>query len=223
VAAKREPRQVLTDEIYEQIKSLLMDQVIKPGERVSIDGLARTLEVSQTPIREALARLESDELVVRKPLIGYSATPILTLGQLLELYEFRFAIEPKAIELATQKLTLDNEQLLRTELTRIKKISMGSTYTAYRGLVQHDTIFHQMILRQSGNTFLEGAFIKTHCHLHLFRLSPTNQKNQTLAIREHGEVVRAMATRDPKKARSAMVKHLENSRDRMLAIVFKDN
>jgi DNA-binding GntR family transcriptional regulator len=223
VAKAPKLRQVLTDETYEKVKSLLMDQVIKPGEHVSIDGLARTLKVSQTPIREALARLESDGLVVRKPLIGYSATPILTLGQLIELYEFRFVIESEAIEMATKRLTLENEKVLRMELGRIRKISMGITYSAYRDLVQHDTIFHQLILRQSGNTFLENAFIKSHCHLHLFRLNPTNQRNQTQALREHGEIGRAMSTRDPKKARSAMVKHLENSRDRMLATVFSYN
>jgi DNA-binding GntR family transcriptional regulator len=220
---KSKPRQVLTDDTYEQIKSLLMDHAIKPGERVSIDGLARTLKVSQTPIREALARLESDELVIRKPLTGYSATPVLTLGQLVELYEFRFLVEPKAIELATQKLTADQEEALREELAQVKAISTGSTYSAYKEVIAHDTRFHQLIVRLSGNTFLENAYLKTHCHLHLFRLNPTTQKIQSQALREHGEIVRAISSRNPQKAREAMVEHLENSRARMLAILLKGN
>ena len=220
---KAKSRPVLTDDTYEQIKSLLMDHLIEPGERVSIDGLARTLKVSQTPIREALVRLESDGLVIRKPLTGYSATPVLTLGQLIELYEFRFVIEPKAIELATLKLTPDDEKLLRDELAVVKKISMGSTYATYKDVFHHHNRFHQLIFNLSGNTFLESTFLKTHCHLHLFRLNPTTQKYQTKALREHGEIVRAISSRNPQKAREAMIKHLENSRDRMLAIVFKGN
>ena len=146
-------RQVLTDEVYESIKSLLMDHVILPGARVSIDGLARELKVSQTPVREALARLEADELVVRKPLTGYSSTPVLTLKELLDLYDFRFMIEPRATELATKKLTVDGEKRLKSELAIGKKITSGSNYVSYRALTEHDARFHNLVLELSTNTF----------------------------------------------------------------------
>ena len=55
---KRTPRRsVLSDEIYEMIKAKLFDHEIAPGSRVNIDALSVQLEVSQTPVREALARL----------------------------------------------------------------------------------------------------------------------------------------------------------------------
>jgi DNA-binding transcriptional MocR family regulator len=65
---------VLVDDVHEAIKSMIMDGEIPPGARVSIDGLARQLSVSPTPVREALARLESAELVVKEPLRGYRTT-----------------------------------------------------------------------------------------------------------------------------------------------------
>src|SRR5438046_10671229 len=74
-------RQVLADDVYEAVKALVMDHVIAPGARVSIDGLARELGVSQTPIREALARLEPDGLVTKAPLRGDSASPLLTSAE----------------------------------------------------------------------------------------------------------------------------------------------
>ena len=209
-------RQVLTDEVYESIKSLLMDHVILPGARLSIDGLARDLKVSQTPVREALARLEADELVVRKPLTGYSSTPVLTLKELLDLYDFRFMIEPRATELATKKLTIEGEKRLKTELSTGRKISPGGNYAAYRTLSEHDARFHNLILELSTNTFMESSFIKTHCHLHIFRMSPTSAANRNLAVKEHGEIVKAMLSRDPQAARVAMLKHLMGSRERFL-------
>ena len=210
------PRQVLTDETYERIKSLVMDQVIKPGQRISIDGLARKLKVSQTPIREALARLESEELVFRKPLIGYSATQVLTADELQDLYEFRMLIEPRAAELATKNLTPEFKKLLKQEMANIKNISTGNSYATYKDVVQHDAKFHQLILHFAGNKFLENAFEKSHCHLHLFRLKPTNKEFQLKALNEHLTIVRAIESGSAKAAKMAMVSHLEASRSRML-------
>lgn len=198
-----------------------MDHVIQPGERLPIDGLARQLKVSQTPIREALARLESDGLVIRKPLIGYSATAILTLKELMELYEFRFMIEPRAIEAATKLLTTDGEKKLQNEINLVKQITTGEKYLAYRDMSEHDQRFHSLIITLSGNTFIEAAYIRSHCHLHLFRLNPTSPSSQKLAIKEHAIIFKSMLTRDPKAARKAMTSHLENSRDRILPLILK--
>ena len=221
ISKKNEIRQVLTDETYESIKSLLMDHVIQPGVRVSIDGLARDLKVSQTPIREALARLESEDLVVRKPLTGYSATPVLTLNELIEMYEFRFMIEPLAIESATKLLTVEGEKLIKNELNLAKKITTGEKYAVYRSVSEHDHRFHSLIVTLSGNSFMDAAYKRAHCHLHLFRLNPTSTLVQRLAIKDHGLIFKAMLTRDPKAARNAMMRHLENSRDRILPFILK--
>lgn len=222
-ASATKSRPMLADELYESIKSRLMDHLILPGERISIDGLARELEVSQTPIREALARLEADELVLRKPLTGYSATPILTLQEFVDLYEFRILLEPRAIEIATKKLTVEGESLLKEELATCRSAPTGSAYSAYRILSEHDARFHQLILRLSGNGVMESAFRKTHCHLHLFRLSPTSPQARNSALKEHGEIVKAMISRDRKAARAAMQKHLEDSRERMLPYILALN
>ena len=68
---KRVPRRsVLSDDIYEMIKAMIFDHEIAPGAKVNIDALAVQLDVSQTPVREALARLESDGLIAKEPLKG---------------------------------------------------------------------------------------------------------------------------------------------------------
>src|SRR5207302_468801 len=77
-------RQMLSDGVYEAIKRLLMEHTLPPASRVNIDQLARQLNVSPTPVREALARLEADALVVKEPLRGYTAAPLLDLRALEE-------------------------------------------------------------------------------------------------------------------------------------------
>ena len=176
---------------------------------------------SPSPIREALARLESDDLVVRKPLTGYSATHVLTLGELIKLYDFRFMLEPKAIETATKLLTVEGEELLKDELNLAKKSTTGEKYSVYKSVSEHDHRFHQLIVTLSGNNFMEVAYKRAHCHLHLFRLNPTSSPVQKLAIKEHSLILKAMLARDPKSAREAMTSHLENSRDRILPFILK--
>ena len=65
---------------------------------MAIDVLARDLGVSQTPIREALARLESEGLVIRKENGRYRTEPLLTKNSFHALYEVRLLLEPSAAE-----------------------------------------------------------------------------------------------------------------------------
>ena len=100
-------RQMLADDVYEAIKTMLMDHVIRPGARISIDGLAREFQVSSTPVREALARLESEGLAVKEPLKGYRATPLLSLAEFDDLYRFRQLLEPWAARRAAELIDDD--------------------------------------------------------------------------------------------------------------------
>ena len=64
-------RQVLSDDVYETVKGLIMDSVVEPGTRLNIDALTRELGILADPDPESLARLESDGLVIKEPLRGY--------------------------------------------------------------------------------------------------------------------------------------------------------
>ncbi len=218
---KRAPlpkRSVLSDGTYEAIKSRIMDHEIPPGTRVSIDGLARALEVSQTPVREALARLEADGLVTKQPLKGYSATRLLTTKEFDDLFELRQLLEPWAA--ARVAKTVDDLGILalETELSTCKEAPAGSSYATYKDLTDHDARFHALILRLSGNNAVESAFLRTHCHLHLFRLYYAVQTG-TRAIHEHGDIVQAIRSGNPENARNAMSDHIELSRCRLLPAV----
>lgn len=98
-------RQVLVDHVYDEILESLMDGRPQPGASVSIDGTSRDLEVSSTPVREALARLEHTGLVQRVALKGYKVAPLFSSEDFALLMEARLAIEPVTARLACQRLT----------------------------------------------------------------------------------------------------------------------
>src|SRR5215212_7933557 len=107
-------RPTLAEDVFDVIMAQIMNGEIPPGERVSIDALARQLDVSPTPVREALARLESDGLVVKRALQGYRTTPLLTIAEVHDLFELRHTLEPTAARLAAQRASTDEVAGIRT-------------------------------------------------------------------------------------------------------------
>lgn len=202
-------RQMLADDVHEAIKKLIMDRSIEPGDRVSIDGLARQLGVSPTPVREALARLETAELVVKEPHRGYRTTPLLNTEQLEDLYRFRLLIEPWAAAQAAERLDDDGRARLRAEMASADTPA-DATYDAYKALTAHDTRFHVLVAELAGSAQVRLAFERTHCHLHIFRLHYDRGIGEK-TLDEHRRITDAVLGGDAEAARSAMRDHLEKS------------
>lgn len=205
----------LSDDVYEAVKRAIMDHTITPGARMSIDALARELGVSQTPIREAMARLEADGLVTRAALKGYSASPVLSHRELDDLYGLRLLLEPWGTAEAAARLDGDAAERLTAEMGTLTDVPEGTDYERYKALAAHDARFHDLLLAIAGNEMVRQAYERTHCHLHIFRLFYASGIGGE-ALREHRRVADAVLARDPDAARAAMTEHLVASRDRLL-------
>jgi len=228
----------LADETYDTITAKILDHEISPGEHVGIDELARELSVSQTPIREALARLESDGLVVKIPLRGYEATDLLSVQQFDQLFQFRSVIEPWAASAAAMRRAPADLAALEAELDRAEHIDRAGS-AAYPDYVEHDSRFHALVARASGNSWAEESFVRTHCHLHLLRVYRATvgaegaegafvrtmfaeyyQSGTTpLAVTEHRQIVSAISDGAGVSAGELMLHHIETSRQRYFPAV----
>ena len=93
-------RPPLVDDVHDVLVDMLMNHDLDAGARLNIDALARSLRVSPTPIREALARMEAEGLVVKEPRRGYTVAPLIGLEDLRALMDFRLLIEPAAASAA---------------------------------------------------------------------------------------------------------------------------
>src|SRR3954447_24962481 len=82
-------RRALRDGVYDAILEMLLAGQATPGESLAIDGLARQLGVSPTPVREALVQLEHTGLVTRAALKGYRVAPPLNPAGVAELMDAR--------------------------------------------------------------------------------------------------------------------------------------
>jgi len=207
-------RRNLTDDVHESLTGLIMDHAIPPSTKVSIDELARQLNVSQTPVREALARLEEAGLVRKEPLRGYFTTPLLNRVQFEELYEFRRHLEPWAAGKAAQLRTTSGIHRLDTEMSTAGDLPDGADYESYKILALHDSRFHSLIFELAGNQVMGEAYRRTACHLHLFRLYYGTDLASPAAV-EHRAIQRAIAEGDAAAATEAMLEHINASHDRL--------
>lgn len=213
------PRRALVDDVYDALLTLLMDQVIKPGSRASIDGLARMLNVSPTPVREALTRLEAEGLVTKQTLKGYTAAELLDAEGLRQLYEMRSLLEPEGARLAATRLSpsdLKELESLALQMHAEAKVppTEENRYESYRTFAERDAAFHRAIVEHSGNTLLSDAVIRLRSHIHLYRLFFQHGIEEETSA-EHDAILDALREGDAESARAAMQDHIAKSHARM--------
>lgn len=203
----------LGDAVYAAIFERIMALEITPGERISVDAVAREIGVSQTPIREALARLESEGLVRKTPLVGYSATERLSADELTDLYEMRLQLEPFAARKCAALIPEAVIEQLDALCQEMAELAEVEGVEAHAQFAQLDMAFHDQIAVSAGNALIGDALGRLHAHVHLFRLRPEARK-PLAANAEHQLLVAAIRARDGDGAEAAMRTHIEQSRRR---------
>ncbi|MFE4956012.1 GntR family transcriptional regulator [Streptomyces sp. NPDC056653] len=202
------------ESVFQSLMALLMDHGLEPGTKLSIDGLARELGVSQTPVREALARCESEGLVVRRPNTGYLVAPLLDRTGLDDLYDIRLLLEPVAAERAARYATAAELAGIHSTLERMSPPLRGDTYEAYRGFAELDAAFHHAIAEASRSPLMADTLRRFRAHTHGYRLY-FRHSIAGQAVVEHQAVLDAILAKDPEAAAHAMRAHLEASRSRL--------
>src|SRR4051794_29414531 len=191
ISSRAVPRPAaLTREVYDAILDRITSLEIAPGARINVDTLARELAVSQTPVREALSRLEAEGLVLKTHLVGHRAAPQLTRTQIEQLFELRLLIEPAGTAMAARRLSAQS----RETLSRLHAEMGGLPYKsapAYSEFARKDAEFHATISEASGNAFLADALARLRTHVHIFRLV-FHTRVTTEAIGEHTELLAAL-------------------------------
>lgn len=202
-------RSVLSDDVLETLKGLIMEHRLAPEARVNIDALARELAVSPTPIREALARLESEGLVRKRPLAGYTVSPLLTRDEFTDMFDMRMVLEPTAARWAAERA----DGLSRTAVSREAMIPYELADRPYASLTAQDARFHALVAAAAASPLLADAIDRLHAHLHIHRRYFPHAETGTTG-REHQRIAEAISRGDPSAAEAAMRDHLIEARRR---------
>jgi DNA-binding GntR family transcriptional regulator len=205
----------LTSDVYEVVMDMLIDHTLAPGTRLNIDGLARHLGISPTPVREALARIESEGMIIKEPRRGYTVAPQIGRDALVQLIELRLLIEPATAAAAAERSTQAQATSLRAFARSGGAGKSGAG--ANRLDMTYDAQFHDLIAQLSGNQYIRETLGRLRSHLHMYRLH--HHAGQAAATKpEHVAIARAIAGGDPEAAAEAMRTHLQTALNRLEAV-----
>ncbi|GAA2140245.1 FCD domain-containing protein [Streptomyces synnematoformans] len=190
------PPSVVHPSLREQIREHIVEGVVsgrwKPGERIVERRIAVELEVSQTPVREALRELESLRLIESAPNKGVRVRD-LTAADLEEIYPVRAGLEQIAAELAAPRLA-DDVSALEPHVAALLEADAKGDGGAQ---VRHTVAFHRELVRAAGNSVLlhtwESLGIEIYTSLAI-RWLGTRQQSYA---EEHADIVEAFRRRDP--------------------------
>jgi DNA-binding GntR family transcriptional regulator len=210
-------RSTLGDDVYESLKALIMEHTLAPQDRVNIDALARELEVSPTPVREALARLESEGLLRKRPLAGYTVSPLLTRQEFTDMFDMRLVLEGTAARWAAERASAQTRDAIVTESTLTVPVDeLGQDgHRSHATFTALDARFHSLIATAADNPLLHEGISRLHAHLHIHRLYFPYAQTGTTGV-EHQRIAAAIASGDPDGAEAAMRHHLSEARARHL-------
>ena len=214
-------RSVLGDEVYELIKARLMDNLLEPGSRLSIDGLARDFNCSPTPVREALARLESDGLVVKRAHHGYTVAPLMDAKSFDDLFRVRLLLEPPAASWAAAEANGTQIKNMEGLIAEMEVPVKGSSYESYKLFAAQDAAFHLAIASASGVELIVDMLERLRPHSQLYRLYyETGIEADT--VLEHQHILDGVIAHNEDAAGDAMRVHLQAARARLASAVRGD-
>lgn len=200
------------------------------GRLPSESEFVEKLGLSRASVREALARLRAEGRATSRRGAGSFATAgrppelvrlsaIRSTHDLIEWHEFRVALESEVAGLAAERRTEDDlRRIRRAQSDLLKKL-----LTERAG--REDAAFHRAISAATRNPKLEDAVGALNTHVFEWgRVSQaigvlTQRERREIIEIEHGEVIDAIAARDPERARSAIRRHLLNGRARLLSAI----
>lgn len=220
-------RRGLRDHAYDRILQLLLSGEVAPRARLSIDTIARQLQVSPTPVREAMVQLERTGLVTREALKGYRVAPPLTASQLDQLFVARIMVETTATRLATPAFAdfldelRESEEVHRSygEKVMVEAAAGTRDVAATTKYFAADAEFHRVILRHCNNRYITEMSDSLGAQLHRMRQSVHKGVTDVReAISEHDAIIDAFASGDPDAPERAMRHHIEQVRARSLDI-----
>lgn len=212
-APSERARESTTTRVYATLKSEILRCELAPGTALFEGQLAQRLEVSKTPVRDALGMLVHEGFVTVQPRQGYRVSDI-TLADVQEVFHMRTLLEPAAAELAAERASA--EQLKRLQELAEESYVYG-TLPTYEEFVVKNRDFHVLLAEASGNGRLAASLqnlLEEMQRLFLFGLDIRDSAEEQ--IEEHRELVDALLKGNHHLAREIATRQIETSRKRVM-------
>jgi DNA-binding GntR family transcriptional regulator len=200
--------------VYAELKRQILNLDLAPGQRLKESELADMLQVSRTPLREAIKLLLAEDLLEQLP-TGGVVVPNLAVRDIHELYTCRAALEAIQAADATRRATDDDLTALRAIVDRNALLVEFPEDAMTLG---HK--LHELIGTIADNTWASRLHDQVDGHLARYRkLTNSTQDRRNEALEEHRAILAAITARDPEKAARVARDHVLAARDQALSVI----
>lgn len=202
----------LADIVYERVELDILSGVYQRGDVLTEVKLSQQLQVSRTPVREALRRLEQDDLVESR---GKSVVVVGTSHRdLLDILEIRLRLEGLATAMCcghmTEKQLLDLDEIVTLQEFYVSRKMPDK-------ILELDSRFHEAIYAACGSRVFEKQLTALLKRLMRHRkLSVSDSERARKSTEEHRKIFSALAARDREQAEALAEAHVERARENML-------
>jgi DNA-binding GntR family transcriptional regulator len=212
---RRQPS--LANQVREAICEDIASGRLTRGERIVLERLAERLGVSPTPVREAVARLVQDRLIIEMPDGRLQIVP-LTREYVLDIFLVRAALEGLAAELAAARLTAADLARLKQSMQSATAGLAGGDFDAY---MASDALLHDSMRTAPSSPTLTQELQSLQAHVAYIRAYSQRHVGDHLRMShdEHRTVVDALASRDAAAARQAMESHIRRAGERIVQLI----
>ncbi|EBX4817034.1 GntR family transcriptional regulator [Salmonella enterica subsp. enterica] len=193
------------DSLIRSLEDDILNSVLRPGERLDEQSLARRFDVSRTPVREALRHLASSGLIDIKRNQGATVRR-LTPAELIEMFQVMAEFEGLAARLSARRMSREEVAELRRLHEACAATTMLDNYNAF---YEANNALHDAIFRGARNQFLQAESRKLRSRLNVYRRHVTNPRSMTKSSAEHANFVEAIAQGDEQLAHELMRSHVD--------------
>ena len=213
--AEKKPPYSLKQIVYEDLKRQIVSCEILPGALLTEEALCERLKASRTPVRDAVSRLEQEQLLTIHPKKGILVNTV-SLANVSELFEARLRIEPYAVRYYGNRI---NDSVY-AECVAYFSVSHPRSKAQY---IIKDDEFHQMFVNASGNRYLTMFYNTVKDQVMRYRVLSALEERLQQTNHEHCEVANQCLRGNWEQAAQAMREHIENSKIAILDYATSQN
>ena len=200
----------LKDRVYQNIKFQIINNNLKPGIRLLEEEIAKAMNISRAPIREAFNRLEKEGFVTIIPRKGAAVSNITT--QMIEdIFEIRENLESLAIKNSLGKISMENLEKIGNNFKKfINKPTNGENRMQYLSL---DKEFHNLLIKNCGNEKLVEILSNLQEQIHWIRNISLKRITFSGSIEEHLSIIESLKKNDADLVIKSLLIHLERAKE----------
>ncbi len=205
-----EGRKNLSSIAYEKIKEMILNGEIKEGDVLLENQLANAFEMSRTPIREAIRKLENEGILKSIDGVG-TLVKSVTFKDILDIYEVRVALEVKALRTSMSNIDTKDLQELKLEIEKvITELEINEKETqAIKKLYNLDTKLHELIVDKSDNEYIKRIMHDINYKIRRNRKTAyDNYHTSKASALQHLEIVERILEGDYESASQALEMHI---------------